>query len=613
MKDLIKYLDNFLFATSGMLMLCICFSMNTELANGVIIGEITWFNFTLILFASSVIFSELTTKSEFHFKFIDLILILLFVLSYFCYDQKIDAKPEKLNFTLSLILLWFMLRPVLAKYTELRIFYMIIIILTAILGCIIGFTIHNNPDYLKFSAISLYNSIMYDDASIAYLVIVFPICFSFLLVYRKCKKSDLFNIRTSLFYLSALGCLLITISLLIAGKPNIIFTIIISCLWILWIKNIGLGKTSAFVSQHHRLFRLGSIALFGVIAIVAFFITLKKSEVGDPQLLIWNVTTKAITEQPLKGTGYGLYPKIYAETQAAYFSSGKASEIEKINAISPISANNEYLQIGVEYGLMGLLLFILLIAMLLYYGIKNRHYACSGSILSMAIFAMYSNYLQYPSLWIIGVFLGAICVTKPSAEKKKASSSSRYVGIIAAIGTIILVVTQKDLYKNYKQWAIMQRIYESGNYDLAIRKYAEFFKYLKHQPDFVYEGVDCYSKTNNPETAAIWLKEILQISAEPRFYYAMAENKIKMGHYQDAERFLIEIAQILPRKGETYIRFMRLYSLPENLQLNKLQETVSMFEKISTNETNDVSPEMWQEAQEIMALCGLAYKDEKSL
>ncbi len=613
MKDLIKYLDNFLFATSGMLMLCVCFSMNPELANGVIIGEITWFNFTLILFASSVIFSELTTKSEFHFKFIDLILILLFVLSYFCYDQKIDAQPEKLNFTLSLILLWFMLRPVLAKHTDLRIFYLIIIILTGILGSIIGLGIHNNPEYLKLSVISLYDSIMYDDASIAYLVIVFPICLSFLLAFRKCQKSNILNIRTGLFYLSLFGIILITCSLLIAGKPHIIFTMIVSTLWIIWLRNIGLGKTRTFVSGHQRLFGLGSITIFSTIVLVAFFITLKKAEAGDPQFLIWNVTTKAITEQPFKGSGYGLFPKVYAETQAAYFSSGNASEIEKLNAISPISANNEYLQIGVELGLIGLLLFLLLVNILLYYGIKNRHYACSGSILSMIIFAMYSNYLQYPSLWIIGVFLGVICVTKPGIEKGKPSSLSRYVGVIAAIATIVLVVTQQDLHKNYKQWAIMQRIYESENYDLATRKYAEYFKILKHQPDFVYEGADCYSKMNNPEMAVIWLKDILNKSSEPRFYYAIAENKIKMGHYQDAERYLTEIAQILPRKGETYIRFMRLYSLPENLQLDKLQEIASMFEKISTDDTNEVSPEMWQEAQEIMNQCGLVWKKGQNL
>lgn len=608
MKDLIKYLSIFLFATSGMLMLCICFSMNPELADGIIIGEVTWFNFTLLLLAASVIFSELTTKSEFHFKFIDLILVLLFILSYFCYDQKLDPKPEKLDFALSLILLWFMLRPVLAKHTELRIFYMIIIILTGVLGCIIGLAIHNNPGYLKLSVIALYNSIMYDDASMAYLVIVFPICFSFLFAFRKCQKSNLLNVRTSLFYLSLFGIILITCSLLLGGKPQILFTITVSALWILWLRNIGLGKTRTFVSQHQRLFGLGSITLFGAIALVAFFITLKKAEAGDPQLLIWNVTTKAITEEPFKGSGYGLFPKVYAETQAAYFSSGQASEIEKLNAISPLSANNEYLQLGVEIGLIGLLLFLLLVNVLLYYGIKNRHYACSGSILSMAIFAMYSNYLQYPSLWIIGVFLGVICVTKPAIEKGKTSSLSRYVGVIAAIATIILVVTQKDLNKNYKQWAIMQRIYESKNYDLATRKYAEYFKVLKHQPDFVYEGADCYSKTNNPEMAVIWLKDILDKSSEPRFYYAIAENKIKMGHYQDAERYLTEIAQILPRKGETYIRFMRLYSLSDNLQPIKLQEAANMFKKISANKLNDITPEIRQEAENIMTQYNLTHK-----
>ena len=51
------------------------------------------------------------------------------------------------------------------------------------------------------------------------------------------------------------------------------------------------------------------------------------------------------------------FPSAYGDVQAAYFASGNASETEKYVAGNPEYGFNEYLQIAIESGIIGLLLF----------------------------------------------------------------------------------------------------------------------------------------------------------------------------------------------------------------------------------------------------------------
>ena len=107
MDILNRYLRTLLLTTSCMLMLCICFAINPELANGVVIGELSWFNITLIALSASFIYAELTTdRREFRFKLTDMTLLLIFIASIITYNKAIDPKPEKFYFVIQLVCLW---------------------------------------------------------------------------------------------------------------------------------------------------------------------------------------------------------------------------------------------------------------------------------------------------------------------------------------------------------------------------------------------------------------------------------------------------------------------------------------------------------------------------
>ena len=123
------------------------------------------------------------------------------------------------------------------------------------------------------------------------------------------------------------------------------------------------------------------IVLFIVISGLPTLGSVFNTEKSANRMLMWNVTTQAILNKPVTGTGLGGFPVSFAQTQADYLASTKASDTERMAATCPPFAFNDYLQIGLEFGIAGLLLFALWIAFCLYYGLKNKQVGATGGIL----------------------------------------------------------------------------------------------------------------------------------------------------------------------------------------------------------------------------------------
>ena len=78
-----------------MLLLCIIFAMNPELADGTLSGKICWFHFTSLLLAGGVLLMEFTTKkSRFIFSLPDALLLLLFGIVLISYDKDENLQPN---------------------------------------------------------------------------------------------------------------------------------------------------------------------------------------------------------------------------------------------------------------------------------------------------------------------------------------------------------------------------------------------------------------------------------------------------------------------------------------------------------------------------------------
>ncbi|RHJ81223.1 tetratricopeptide repeat protein [Parabacteroides sp. AM08-6] len=600
MNNLFNYFRLLLLSTSGMLLLCIVFAINPELAHGAIMGKVCWFHFSSLLFAISILFTEFTVKtSRFTFSLPDVLLLMTFGFVLLTYNQELNLQPEKIIFLAQLTVLWFMLRTALQVHQELRLFYITIIIFTGIIITLSGIGLYEKTP-TPHPLFSLMQKVVNSIPFAGYVSLLFPVCLNLIFRFKNCNKSNWWEVPTFLYYTSCMGVILIIIALSIRmNRPAWVATLI-SGIWVGWMQMIGWGKTKETLQQHHKLFSIFSMSILFILGIAAIWESTLKAENGCRRLLIWNVTTKAITEHPLTGTGLGGFSTAFARTQASYFSSGLASEKEKINAVCPVHAYNEYLQLGLELGIGGLLIFILWLAFSLYYGIKHRQIGASGGIVALSVFAIYSYPLQMPSFWVILLFLTVICVTDPKQDKISQQANIPYIGALAAIASLFLFYEQKDCSNVYKEWKNLKELHSKQIYDIAADKYSNLYYELQHRPDFLLEGADCYTQLKKYDTAAIWLKQALKVSSSPNIYYAIAQNEEARGKYEDAERYLQQIIHILPEKGYAYFLLMKLYSNPYFFQPEKRISAASRILELQFCKQSGISKEMTEEVLRLM-------------
>ena len=98
---------------------------------------------------------------------------------------------------------------------------------------------------------------------------------------------------------------------------------------------------------------LAVVALL-VVSVAAVRMYQMKRDSADGRLLVWKVSASMIAEHPM-GCGYGLFPKHYNLQQAEYFHEEHGTETERRNASFIYMAYNDFLEHGVEGGVIGML------------------------------------------------------------------------------------------------------------------------------------------------------------------------------------------------------------------------------------------------------------------
>lgn len=572
MKVLFKYLRLFSLSTSGALLLCIVFAANPNIAEGTITGKIFWFHFTILLLAFSVLFMEATTrKSNFTFTLPDGLLLIFSGLILLTYNRDLDPQPERLLFVGQLTMLWFMLRAVMQTHPEIRLFFLSVIMCTGVFEAIWGMgQLYGTPadTHPMFKGSGLEFS---PGPFSGYLAIVLPLCLNVALRFRDCDKIAWWETRTMLFYLALFGIILILIALPGGLSRPAWLAAVASCSWVFFLRKSGWRILKQRVIKHSTTVVIAAAFLFLFMAGLPTLGGFIHPDKSAGRMLMWNVTTKAILEQPVTGTGLGGFSTSYAKTQADYLSSGKASDTERFAACCPRFAFNEYLQIGLEYGIAGLLLFSLWIGFVLYYGLKNKQVGSTGCIIALLFFSMYSYPLQLPSFWVLLLFFSSTCVTIPGKLQKPSPKTFPYIGTFAALAACMLFFGQRSYYTSYKEWKTLRVLEQKNEHNVAAQGYQTLYPKLSHQVEFLREGARCLQKNKQFADAVIWTNRALQLSADPEFYDIMAKSYRKLGLYKQAEKCLLQCLHILPERIETYYQLTKLYSENSYYQPDKLK------------------------------------------
>ena len=275
---------------------------------------------------------------------------------------------------------------------------------------------------------------------------------------------------------------------------------------------------------------IGAAAL--VILSVSVILFNFKRESADGRLHIWKIEVMTMAERPLSGYGPGMALGGYGQTQAHYFqTSGPFSQEEIRTAGVPEFAFNEYLRFGMECGLPGLALsvLILLLALVL---LHRRKSPLEYALLALGVFASAS----YPlSLWqfrlVLAIILGFAAGSRDRAMSICASASALLSAILLALslGTLSSVREAARFEKRAK----LSITFGSG--DIDSEDFAERLPYMSNNAHFLYDYAVLLRKEKKFQESIKIAEMGSRISADPIFNIAAGQSFADMKQYAQAE------------------------------------------------------------------------------
>lgn len=563
-----KYISYSLLVISGIFLLCTVFATNNNLANGLVTGKVHWFHLAMLFLTACSLVAVLLTRPAklFAFSVADGMVLALAAIVALTYNRVLNPEPEKMLFGGQLVLLWFLLRFLFSGWPQLRLAFLTGIVVTGLVEAVSGMRQLHGLEGSNHSLFRLTGDFYNPGPYSGYLAIVLPVCLWMILQFNDCKKEGRRQTKIYLYYLAWITLLAIVIVLPAGMSRAAWIAAVVSCVWVYWQQRIGWEKTKQYINKHRTLSTLSSILILISIASALAGVYLLKKDSANGRLLLWKVTGQAIMEQPWTGTGLGGFPAAYAEAQAAYFSSGNASDTERMVAGCPEYGFNEFLQIGLEQGIVGLMFFILLLGYSLFQGVKNKQVGAAGGILGLMVFSLASYPLQLPEFWVLLAILMGVIPT-PSPTKKKLLSVAIIGGITICCGWLFGL--QKGYYQGYKKWNTLKMLYTSKAYEAAGDGYTELMPLLGHKPELLFEAAQCLSKTGQFADANRLLQRAMLLSGDPMIHYMAAKNEQSQGNYQKAENLLLHAIEILPERIYPYYLLTKLYAEPTFFQEDK--------------------------------------------
>ncbi len=341
-----------------------------------------------------------------------------------------------------------------------------------------------------------------------------------------------------------------------------------------------------------------------------------KKDSADGRWLMWNVSAEIMKEHPLFGAGYDCFAAVYGDAQASYFLEGKGTDAQVMVADSPDNAFNEYVQMAVELGVVGLVLFLLVAGSLFAVrgfssfiprrelsGNKNlighpssvaRH-----SLITFLVFAAFSYPFSVLPLTILFVVLLALSTSSSRKLSFSIPLWLRMAGSVLCVGITIYSACQILPRKiAYREWPSVQTLYHAEIYTKALKDYQILYPLLGHEKQFLFEYGQCLSKTGQYEESNRIFHEFLHYGSDPMIYNCMGNNFKAMEDYSGAEAAYIHASQIVPNRHYPLYLLMKLYQ--ESGQMNKARTTAQTLLDKPVKVKSTAIREMQEEAKQLI-------------
>ena len=361
----------------------------------------------------------------------------------------------------------------------------------------------------------------------------------------------------------------------------------------------------------NRRFRVGicgylkSKPFFGAVLSLSLSILLVTAAVGmyrmkrasaDGRAFINRMSVLAMKESGFRGSGLGSYPRAYASAQSGYFSEEDYTEKERLGADCPQKGFNEYLELGVEAGVLSMTLFIVLVVL------STCRLLREGSpwgycLLSLSVFSMFS----YPLVFVRFRVLYAIAMSRASVRKGRGGNKGVWKPMLVPAVCLLILFCQAamvpDMLRHCRaasEWRATRFWYLNGMYLTVIDNWSELYPLMRHNADFLTEYGTALTRSGLYDESDSVMLDLQRVCSDPVPFNIMSENSRRRADYSSAVRWSRKAFSLAPNRiGPLGSLALIYFEAGDSVRLRQIRDSVeSVVPKVESVRTEAVRNEV---------------------
>lgn len=342
-----------------------------------------------------------------------------------------------------------------------------------------------------------------------------------------------------------------------------------------------------FYKKHVRLSTNGfALVMFTIVIlmITIAMLTSKKASSGS-RLQILKISTSLIAKQPIAGFGFGMFEKEYN----LFAANQKNTVNDHINM-----AYNDFVELGIEGGLIATLLWLTFIVALLYFIHKklNRKFFLLPTCIAFVVMQLTNFVFQAIPATILFLFYLAIVSSQQANNASKQQSyfskislkTSFALGLIVSILLFFKVNGLTGAF--YNQW-ILDKNPTNAN---TLSSYKNLGSTLNGYASYHENYGDAFLNTKHYTNALEQYKTALQKSSNPNLFVKSAYCFQEMKMYDSSEYYYLTVQNMQPHKFIHRLGLLRLYEQKNDsaAAIAKAKEIVALPIKIRSKRVYEI-------------------------
>lgn len=351
-----------------------------------------------------------------------------------------------------------------------------------------------------------------------------------------------------------------------------------------------------------RWFRPALAAGVALIIAVGAGLYMLKPDSARGRLLMWRVGVEALVDEGgLTGIGWSRVAGALGRAQEEYFASGRGSEADAEVAGAPDYAFNEFLQVGIAYGWIGLILMVGVAVWTIWTSWRGGAYGIAGGGVALVVVCCGSYPLQFGEFWVAaGLIMGG------AAGAMRSGRSVRWlVAVMIVAGSGWMGWAREKQQLTSREWQRMRMPYVGGR--LSVRG-AEELKLLSgrfgESHRYLFDAGKALRECGRLDESDSMLLAGLERSSDPMILNLLGRNAQERGDAAGAEEYFKRAATRIPSRLYPRYLLARLYADsicgPDTMRCRvAVEDALAMKVKVESPATRQMREELGEMLEEM--------------